>query len=292
MKIKLGLLFVFLGIYSLASARNIQPVVSTDWLEQNINRAGMTILDIRTPARYAKGHIPGSINVPTELWAVSQNDLTMDLPSDETLRDLLGKAGIDRDRPVVVVTHTETNFSRADASRVAWTLILAGVENTALLDGGIDKWTRENKPLSTETTTARTITYDGTISRTSLATKNQVLNRPAAVLLVDTRTPEEYFGILSPEGHIRGAGLAPTPWLFMSNGSFVSQSVIKGMAEGVFGMDKSREIIVYCGVGGFAAVWWFILTQTLDYQNVKLYDGSMEEWIKDANAPVEAWRWN
>ena len=286
------LLFLIFGISALASARNIEPVVSTDWLEQNLNRPEMTILDIRTPARYAKGHIPGSINVPTELWAVPQDDLMLELPTDETLRDLLGKAGINRSRSVVVVTHMETDFSRADALRVAWTLILAGVENVAALDGGIEKWTREKKTISTEAATAQPIIYNGTISKTSLATKNQVLTRPATTLLIDTRTPEEYFGILSPEGHIRGAGLAPTPWLYESNGSFIPRDIIKAMAEGVFGADKSREIIVYCGVGGFAAAWWFVLTQILEYQDVKVYDGSMEEWIKDKTAPVEAYRWN
>ena len=286
------LLCMLLGISSMASARNIEPVVSTDWLEQNLNRPEMTILDIRTPARYAKGHVPGSINVPTELWAVPQNGLMLELPTDEVLCDLLGKAGINRSRAVVVVTHMETDFSRADALRVAWTLILADVKNVAALDGGIDKWTKEKKALSTETVTAQPIVYDGTISKTSLATKNQVLTRSATVLLIDTRTPEEYFGILSSEGHIRGAGLAPTPWLYESNGSFVPQSLIKAMAEGVFGADKSREIIVYCGVGGFAAAYWFVLTQILDYQNVKVYDGSMEEWIKDESAPIEAYRWN
>ena len=288
----LTLFCMFFGMFSYAFARNIQPVVSTDWLEQNLNRPEITVLDIRTPARYAKGHIPGSINVPASLWAVSQNELSLELPPDETLRDLLGKSGINRSRAVVVVTHMETDFSRADALRVAWTLILAGVENAAALDGGIDKWTREKKPLSTEATIVPPVVYDGTISRNSLATQKQVLGRPTSVLLVDTRTPEEYFGILSPEGHILGAGLAPAPWLYTSNGSFIPQPVIKGIAEGVFGTDKSREIIVYCGVGGYAAAWWFVLTQILDYQNVKVYDGSMEEWIKDANLPVEAYRWN
>jgi len=286
------LIFLIFGIPAMAYARNIEPVVSTDWLEQNLNRPEMTILDIRTPARYAKGHIPGSINVPTELWAVPQNDLMLELPPDEILRDLLGKAGINRSRSVVVVTHMETDFSRADALRVAWTLILAGVENVAALDGGIDKWIREKKSLSTEAVTTQPIIYDGTISKTSLAIKKQVLSRPTTTLLIDTRTPEEYFGILSPEGHIRGAGLAPTPWLYERNGVFIPQAIIKAMAEGVFGADKSREIIVYCGVGGFAAAWWFVLTQILDYQNVKVYDGSMEEWIKDDTAPVEAYRWN
>ena len=64
------------------------------------------------------------------------------------------------------------------------------------------------------------------------------------------------------------------------------------MAEGVIGPPKSKEIIVYCGVGGYAAAWWFVLTQVLGYPDVKIYDGSMEEWIKDTDAPVSAFTWH
>jgi thiosulfate/3-mercaptopyruvate sulfurtransferase len=64
------------------------------------------------------------------------------------------------------------------------------------------------------------------------------------------------------------------------------------MASGVLGADKSKEIVVYCGVGGYSSTWWFLLTQILGYQNVKLYDGSFEEWSKDPKAPVESYRWH
>ena len=46
------------------------------------------------------------------------------------------------------------------------------------------------------------------------------------------------------------------------------------MAAGAIGTDHGRkegkkgrdsEIIVYCGVGGYASSWWFILTQVLGY---------------------------
>ena len=44
--------------------------------------------------------------------------------------------------------------------------------------------------------------------------------------------------------------------------------------------DKDDSIIVYCGVGGYANSWWFVLTQVLGYKHVKFYDGSAQEWAK------------
>ncbi|UCE53572.1 MAG: hypothetical protein JSV31_30770 [Desulfobacterales bacterium] len=32
--------------------------------------------------------------------------------------------------------------------------------------------------------------------------------------------------------------------------------------------------------GGYASSWWFVLTQVAGYNNVKLYDGSAQEWIR------------
>jgi len=40
-------------------------------------------------------------------------------------------------------------------------------------------------------------------------------------------------------------------------------------------------------VGGYASSWWFVLTQALGYQNVKIYDGSAQEWAKNYDMVVD-----
>jgi thiosulfate/3-mercaptopyruvate sulfurtransferase len=52
------------------------------------------------------------------------------------------------------------------------------------------------------------------------------------------------------------------------------------MAFGAIGWDAHREIIVYCGVGGYASTVWFVLSQVLGYRNVRFYDGSAQEWVR------------
>jgi thiosulfate/3-mercaptopyruvate sulfurtransferase len=53
----------------------------------------------------------------------------------------------------------------------------------------------------------------------------------------------------------------------------------------------SKEIIVYCGVGGYAAVSYYVLTQLAGYQNVKIFDGSMQVWTDDPKAKVVKYRY-
>lgn len=44
--------------------RAIPPIVSTDWLEKNLDDPKLAIIDIRIGEKYRAGHIPKAINIP------------------------------------------------------------------------------------------------------------------------------------------------------------------------------------------------------------------------------------
>jgi thiosulfate/3-mercaptopyruvate sulfurtransferase len=169
---------------------------------------------------------------------------------------------------------------------------VAGLENVAVLDGGFSKWARENRAISTDSAAVPALTYSGAIDRSSVASKAYILNKIKRIIIADNRTPEDYFGISPESGHIMGAVNLPTPWAFATDGTFRNKEELSSMASGVLGSDNSKQIVVYCGVGGYASTWWFLLTQVLGYKNVKLYDGSFEEWSNDPKAPVQHYRWH
>jgi thiosulfate/3-mercaptopyruvate sulfurtransferase len=275
-----------------AFSSQIPAIVSPDWLLQKLGNSHTVVLDIRNPEQYKRGHIPGAINMPLNLWAVSSHGLTLELPSDDALRNLVGKAGINAASQVVVVNRIDTDFSRADPIRVAWTLHIAGIDDVAILDGGYNRWLREKKVTSTENENPKSGIFTGKMDRTSLATKADVLRELNQSTIVDTRVPEEYFGISLPSGHIKNAVDLPTPWMFESDGTFRKIEDLRAMAAGVLGKNKANEVILYCGVGGYASAWWFILTRELGYKNAKVYDGSLEEWMKDPAAPMDAFAWH
>jgi thiosulfate/3-mercaptopyruvate sulfurtransferase len=278
--------------FGTAWARDVPAVVSTEWLAQNRGNSKIIILDIRAAAQYAKGHIPGAINTPFSLWAISNNGLSLELPSDAGFLDLLQKSGINDASIIVVVNRNETDFNRADATRVAWTCSLAGIKNIAVLDGGYNKWVKDGKTISADAVLPQPAAKPATINRSLVASKNYVLSKIEKSILLDARNVEDYFGITSKPGHIKSAVNLPVRWAFSDEGTYLKEEDLRAMAAGVLGADKSKEVIVYCGVGGFASTWWFLLTQMLGYQNVRLYDGSMEEWIQDPEAPVSTYRWN
>jgi thiosulfate/3-mercaptopyruvate sulfurtransferase len=295
------------------TTRDIAPLVSTEWLAMNMNAVpSLVILDVRAPEEYAKGHIAGSVNFPglgnfyVCLFAPDCG-LWMELPKEDALLTTVGNAGITRHSRVVVVGRTVDPFAPyavADAARVATTLLYAGVENVALLNGGYDKWAAEGRTTSTAPVKPTAVTYTGAVNKAMFVTKGYVEKKIGKSTLVDARDNDAYFGlVLEPwaqrAGHIPTAKNLPAPWFWtfekdkkgaITYGTWKDAKVMREMALAVVDGKASKEIIVYCGVGGYASADWFALTQMAGYTKVKVYDGSMQEWTADPKAPVVKYR--
>ena len=295
-----GLLTV--GAYA-GGGRGIDPIVSTDWL--SAHSAEVVILDIRSPADYAAGHIHGSINEPfvtafdptcrgpSSNWIIGNDDcLWLQVPSLNNLLITIGNLGISRDSRVAIVTAPNPGeppfYGHANATRVALTLIYAGVKNVAILDGGYPKWVVEKKPTTTVPTNATPATYQAKVNKEMFVSIEYVRKHIGKSVMIDARDADVYFGAaIEPfapkEGHIPHARSLPTPWMWKLNpdGTYVykDQKTLRAMASGVIGRHRDKEIIVYCGVGGYAGSWWFVLTQVLGYDNVRIFDGSAQEWV-------------
>jgi thiosulfate/3-mercaptopyruvate sulfurtransferase len=281
----------------LAEARTIAPLVSTNWLAKNLKEPKLVILDIRTSDSYKGGHIPGAVNVPFRSWAVTRKGLLLELPEDKVLFQIIGAAGIKSDSKVVVANKVDIHHDIADVTRVACTLMYAGVKNVAILDGGYNKWLKEKKPLSDKAVRPKPLVYKGELNKELFVTKEYVQSKLGKSAVIDTRTPDEFFGVTQDlftdrPGHIPGASCLPAPWVWTEAGTYKSVKEIRELAAGVVGRDKSREIIVYCGVGGYSSTWCFLLREVLGYSDVKIYDGAAQEWTADPKAPMVRYSWH
>lgn len=283
-------LFFLLSLAGTAAAREIEPIVTTAWLEQNLDK--VIVLDVRKVEDYRAGHIPGAVNVAYGSWAVKRGELLNELPSDDELKEVIGGAGIEPGSKVVVVAKMATPPERVDATRVAWTLRYAGVENVALLSGGFDKWVADKRALSTDAVRPRTKAYRGQFQKNLLAKKADVEAALGKAVIVDVREADFYAGqkkmdFVARMGHIKGAVSLPTSAMYEADGTYKAREALAALATAAVGADLNREIITYCDTGKFCSAWWFMLHDVLGYKNVRSYDGSMMEWAKDAAAPME-----
>jgi thiosulfate/3-mercaptopyruvate sulfurtransferase len=292
--------------------RTIDPIVSTAWLaDRLLTGAGgpasqvataPVVIDIRFEEEYAAGHIRGAISVPFGLnsaWAVSNDVLILELPPAEELFAMMGACGLTPESQVVIVGRVEEPpappYPLADAARAAATLVYAGLKNVAILSGGQPQWEREGLPVVTEVPVVAPGNYAASVDSASWVSTQYVRDHVGAATIVDARDPDQYFGTsIDPfsdmRGHIPTARSLPLVWVWDRDGTYRPTALIEGMATGVIGSDKAREVVVYCGVGGYASTWWFLLTQLLGYSNVKIYDGSMEAWAEEGN-PLVLYSW-
>jgi len=297
-------------------ARVIDAIVSTEWLEDNIENPDIVILDVREHKSYAAGHISGSINIPAfpNFYINSPGEQWpwMELPEKETLFTTIGKAGITTNSTVVIIARTSdsptggpASFGVTKAARAAITLIYAGVKKVTILNGGYAKWKVEGRAVSTEPVTPKATTFTGKVDETIFVSKDYVKDKIEKSIIIDTRDANTYFGIQRDPsskraGHIPTAKCLPAPWFWQTakveNGettylTWKNTEEIKEIALTVLGKDMSQEIIDYCGVGGYASPVWYVLTQVVGYTNVKFYDGSMQEWTSDPKAPVTKYKY-
>jgi len=297
-------------------AQNIPAIVSTEWLEENKDTPNMVILDVRESESYEVGHIPGSINVPAfPNWYINnpgEQAPWMELPEEEKLYETISKAGISTSSIVVIIARTSDSetgelgaYGLTKASRAAITLIYAGIKKVIFLNGGYDKWDAEGKTVSTKPTIPQATTYDGKVNESIFISKVYVENKLGKSTIIDTRDSDTYFGLGTDyssqrAGHIPTAKVLPAPWFWQSasveNGEktylvWKDTKELKEIALTVLGENMEEEIIDYCGVGGYASPVWFLLTQVVGYTNVKFYDGSMQEWTSDPNAPVTKYKY-
>jgi thiosulfate/3-mercaptopyruvate sulfurtransferase len=191
-------------------------------------------------------------------------------------------------------------YGTAGITRVAITLLYAGVRNVAILDGGHDKWVADGYRTESGTITPTPVTYRGIVESWMFVSMQYVNSSIGKSIIVDGRDPEVY-SCLVPEpwdaynGHIPTARNMPAPslWNIKADGSgsaiyitYKDMGALKKIASGVIGRAKGGEIIVYCGVGGYASTLYFVLSRVLGYDHVRLYDGSAQEWTQ-SGMPVE-----
>jgi len=284
--------FVSLAIPCVLFARDINPIVSSEWLDQSLSNPKLVMVDIRKVEEYKAGHVPGAINVFYNIWAPKKGELRNELPADDDLRDILSSNGIGIDSLITVVGKTDTMSDRFDSSRVAWTLLYAGVPNVAILDGGFNKWTAEGRKTSTDAVKPKEKSFKGKFNKAMFVNRDYLLSHLDKALIVDVREPDFYNGtkkldFVSRMGHIKGAVNLPSSQLFTKDGTYKDKNAISDLLSKIIGNDMDREMILYCDTGKVATAYGFLLKEMFGYKNVKLYDGSSEEWTKDSNVPME-----
>jgi thiosulfate/3-mercaptopyruvate sulfurtransferase len=267
---------------------NASFLVTPSWVAQLGSSPDVVIVDARAPDAYAQGHIPGAVNLPWQGLATrSSEELEMG-PWRERTVEQLGSLGISPSSTVVSYDDNGNIFS----ARVRWALKHLGQERAVLLDGGLSAWTQLGQAITTETPTRAPTTYTGTTDSERLATATYILDRlgDPNVQILDVRPRAMYTG--EDPGTFRRSGHIPTAlhldWFNNvqadSPRTFKSLAELQALYDGI-GLDRNKEIIVYCNGGVWSANTLFTL-EMLGYPRVRLYSASWAEWGNRDDLPI------
>jgi thiosulfate/3-mercaptopyruvate sulfurtransferase len=234
-------------------------------------------------------HIPGAdfLDLQGEFSDLATK-LRFMMPAPAQLAASFGRHGLGDGTRVVLYSIGTMMW----ATRFWWMLRSLGFDNAAVLDGGLDKWRAEGRPLQSgeaegyPPTTFTAKPRPGFFSDSSAV--KAALGRPGNVI-INALGPQFYKG-LEPSrygrpGRIPGSVNVPAATLMQPSKELIAPAD----AEAKFasqGLTKDKNVIAYCGGGISATVDLFLLHQ-LGYDNLTLYDGSMGEWAKDPSLPIE-----
>ena len=127
-------------------------IVETDWLAEHLSAPDLVVFDGSwhlptadrdAKAEYLEGHIPGALFFDIDDLRDETSDLPHMLPSTVKFASRMKKMGIG-DGQRIVIYDTEGLFS---AARVWWTFRAMGHHDVAVLNGGLKKWKKEERPL-------------------------------------------------------------------------------------------------------------------------------------------------
>lgn len=297
-----GALFVVACLVGPAWAEPATPLVTTQWLKQNLGAPDLVVLDIRSAIdgggveAYAKAHIPGAIHSDYEKagWRVTRNGVPFMLPTVAELEKLIGETGIDEDSQVVVVPAGAHASDFGSAARIYWTLKVAGVPRVSILDGGFAAWTAAGEAVDSGLQRPSPKIFTASIDKSLLIEVDDVqkVERVGGATLVDARPASFFAGrqkapAAKAYGHIPGA-------VNLDSATFYDAKTnrLKPRAElaSLAGAIPSGPVVSYCNTGHWAATNWFVLSEILGRSDVRLYYGSMVDWTADASRPLESSR--
>jgi thiosulfate/3-mercaptopyruvate sulfurtransferase len=238
---------------------------------------------------YRLGHLPGArfVHVDRDLSAPkSGSNGRHPLPGPEACAALFGRLGIDATKQVVAYDQGSGMY----AARLWWMLRSLGHDAAAVLDGGFAVWTREGRPVTTDTPAfpaatfaARPVatTVDAPAVAASLATRS--------LLLVDARARERFRGDTEPfdpvAGHIPGAVNRPFPDNLGADGRFKPATTLAAEFTALTAGRAPGDVVHYCG-SGVSACHSLLAMAHAGMEGARLYPGSWSEWCADPRRPT------
>jgi thiosulfate/3-mercaptopyruvate sulfurtransferase len=280
------ILLILVPIYMFGSTAFISSVQLKDKLDDPT----VVILDVTDQKEYESGHIPNAIRADISAFRHSEKTYQL-MNSSKEIEAIARSLGINNDSSVIIYGHGKSK-ELLKSSYIGLALIMNGLNNVSILNGGYADWMFEQNTKSTKLPKIKEGNFIAKYNPNLLVDLKYVKNAIGKVSLLESRPSRFYYGKDQSNG-VRRLGHIPTAitsfWgdKFNPDETIFSKSELKEIYIKTHKLDPNKEVIIYCTGGLEASMNWFIVYQELGFKNAKLYDASMREWGNRDDTPLE-----
>ncbi len=247
------------------------PIVSPDWLQQNLTNPNLRVVDMRgyvvskpvSPGveeatyrgaheEYLSAHIPGAVYVDWTRDIIDPDDpVPAQIAPPALFAEAMSSRGIGDSTHVVAVDHTGGQF----ATRLWWALRYYGHDSVSVLDGGWNRWLDEDRPTEAGPVSVERQTFTPRARPELRATADQV-RRFRTARTSSSSTPVTPASSPAPAAEAPEAATfrllnVPRELFFSETGGFLPLDQVRERFESAH-VYAQTPIIAYCN-GGVAA---------------------------------------
>jgi thiosulfate/3-mercaptopyruvate sulfurtransferase len=260
-------------------------------LSRRLNDPRVVVLHVgRDRASYDAGHVPGARFLPLSAIVAEQNGIPNELPPVQQLEEAFEAVGVSDNTRVVLYGDLQGLL----AARAFFTLDYLGHADHAILDGGLEKWRADGRPVQTEAPAVRRGSLTPRPRPDLLVSAEWVRDRlnDSTVVLVDARPAAEFSGATPGDGITRPGHIPGAHNMFWRN-ALISETdprlrspEVLASAYTLAEAAQADTVVVYCRTGVQASHAYYVARYLR--RNVRMYDASFIDWSRRGEGfPVE-----
>ena len=276
-------------------------LVSTEWLEKNLNAVKIFDASWHMPStnrnaikEYENKHIPGAMFWDVDKHSDNDSPYPHMMSNSDYWTRMLWSFGIQNNDHIIVYDNSDIYSS----CRLWFSLKYFGHEKVSVLDGGMKKWLKENRP--TDNKINQDLGKFSSIDKLNPTTKYSVNEQAELIknkLQIDENIKKQSFQTVDARSRDRFEGKAEEPRPGLKKGCIIGSKNIpfkecinsktntfksKNELSVIFtknGIDISKPIVFTCGSGMTATVL-SLAYSIVSGKNAAVYDGSWSEYGK------------